>query len=56
MSLVEFTNIRDQESMARQIKGSKIVFIDGAGHEIYVDKAKECFVELEAFIENVNKK
>jgi pimeloyl-ACP methyl ester carboxylesterase len=42
--------------MAAQIKGSKIVFINGEGHEIYVDRAKECIRELDAFIESVNKK
>lgn len=42
--------------MAKQIKGSKIVFIDGAGHEIYVDRAQKCFKELDAFIDSVNQK
>jgi pimeloyl-ACP methyl ester carboxylesterase len=42
--------------MHKQIKGSKIVFINGAGHEIYVDKAEECYKELDAFIDSVNGK
>ena len=46
----------DQESMARQIKGSKIVFVNGAGHEIYVDKAAECVKEINEFIDNLNQK
>jgi hypothetical protein len=41
--------------MAKQIKGSKIVFINGEGHEIYVDRAKECIQEIESFVNSVNK-
>jgi pimeloyl-ACP methyl ester carboxylesterase len=42
--------------MHDQIKGSKIVFINGAGHEIYVDKAQEIMKEVNEWIENVNNK
>lgn len=50
------SNVSDQESMHEQIKGSKIVFINGAGHEIYVDKAPEVMKEITEWIENFNKK
>jgi pimeloyl-ACP methyl ester carboxylesterase len=39
--------------MAEQIPGAKIVFVDGIGHEIYVDKAKECFKELDSFLDSI---
>jgi len=47
---------RVAESMQKGIKGSKIVFINGAGHEIYVDKAQDCFKELDSFIQSLRKK
>jgi len=47
---------RVAEAMQKGIKGSKLVFINGAGHEIYVDKAQDCFKELDSFIESLHKK
>jgi pimeloyl-ACP methyl ester carboxylesterase len=31
-----------QRDLQARVKGSKLVVIDGAGHEIYVDRAEEC--------------
>jgi pimeloyl-ACP methyl ester carboxylesterase len=33
---------RCQRELQAKVKGSKLVPIDGAGHEIYVDRAEEC--------------
>ena len=48
------SDFRSQKWMASQIKGSKLVIIDGLGHEIYVDKARECVKEIDAFIDSLN--
>ncbi|KAJ5377200.1 uncharacterized protein N7496_004609 [Penicillium cataractarum] len=42
------TGLEEQLQIAKQLKGSKLVVIHGAGHEIYVDKAEHC---LRAFTE-----
>jgi pimeloyl-ACP methyl ester carboxylesterase len=44
------TKLEEQKSIQQQIKGSKLVVIEGAGHEIYVDRADECIRELLSFI------
>jgi pimeloyl-ACP methyl ester carboxylesterase len=31
-----------QRELQAKVEGSKLVAIDGAGHEIYVDQAEEC--------------
>ncbi|KAF2462452.1 Alpha/Beta hydrolase protein [Lineolata rhizophorae] len=36
------TKIEEQKEVQAQVPGSKLVPIDGAGHEIYVDSAEEC--------------
>lgn len=40
------TTLEEQLQISRQVEGSKLVIIHGAGHEIYVDMAEAC---LEAF-------
>ncbi|KAH0830964.1 hypothetical protein AYO21_06493 [Fonsecaea monophora] len=36
------TSLQDQEAFRDSIPGAQLVAINGKGHEIYVDKAKEC--------------
>lgn len=44
------TKIEEQEAIQKQIRGSKLVVVEGAGHEIYVDKAEMCIEELLLFL------
>ncbi|KIW25055.1 uncharacterized protein PV07_10727 [Cladophialophora immunda] len=44
------TRLDEQKAIQQQIQGSKLVVIEGAGHEIYVDKADECIGEFLGFI------
>ncbi|OCT53154.1 hypothetical protein CLCR_10657 [Cladophialophora carrionii] len=44
------TKVVEQTAIQQQIEGSKLVVVDGAGHEIYVDKAEQCINELLHFI------
>ncbi|KAF9889083.1 hypothetical protein FE257_008060 [Aspergillus nanangensis] len=46
------TSIDDQEAFRDSIKGAELVPIDGQGHEIYVDRAREC---QEAFVDFLNR-
>ena len=34
----------------REIEGSKLVWIDGEGHEIFIDRADKCVNEIKEFI------
>lgn len=36
------TSLEDQKQQHESIPGSKLVIVDGVGHEIFVDKAEEC--------------
>ncbi len=45
------TTIAEQERIAASLWQSELVQIDGAGHEIYIDRAKECVAALRAFLE-----
>jgi pimeloyl-ACP methyl ester carboxylesterase len=49
------TSIMDQKQQQRSMEGSKLVEINGRGHEIYVDKAAECQQALLNFIRSVRK-
>jgi len=44
------TSIEEQESIAAALLQSEIVQIDGAGHEIYIDRAEECVAALRGFL------
>lgn len=44
------TSIEEQESIAAALPQSEIVQIDGAGHEIYIDRANECVAALRQFL------
>jgi pimeloyl-ACP methyl ester carboxylesterase len=44
------TSIEEQESIAATLWQSEIVQIDGAGHEIYIDRANECVSALRNFL------
>jgi len=44
------TSIEEQESIAAALPQSKIVQVDGAGHEIYIDRANECVAALRQFL------
>ncbi|OAP58017.1 hypothetical protein AYL99_07107 [Fonsecaea erecta] len=44
------TTLEEQGAIQRQIRGSKLVVVEGRGHEIYVDKAAECVGEMLEFI------
>jgi pimeloyl-ACP methyl ester carboxylesterase len=52
--LVYPSNIRDEKFIHESIKGSQIEWIDGAGHEIYVDRASECIAAIEKFINRLH--
>ena len=45
------TTIAEQERIAASLWQSELVQIDGAGHEIYIDRAKECVAVLRDFLE-----
>ncbi|HXQ26714.1 MAG TPA: alpha/beta hydrolase [Candidatus Acidoferrales bacterium] len=45
------TTVEEQESIAAALLQSELVQIDGAGHEIYIDKAAECVSALRGFLE-----
>jgi pimeloyl-ACP methyl ester carboxylesterase len=45
------TSIGEQESIAAALPQSELVQIDGAGHEIYIDRAAECVSTLRGFLE-----
>jgi pimeloyl-ACP methyl ester carboxylesterase len=49
------TKVEEQRSIQQQIKGSKLVVVEGAGHEIYVDKANDCIRELKSFISQLER-
>lgn len=42
------TGLEEQLQIARQVKGSRLVIINGSGHEIYANKPEDC---LKAFTE-----
>ena len=45
------TSIDEQNSIAAALPQSEIVQIDGAGHEIYIDRAAECVATLRGFLD-----
>lgn len=45
--------IADQERIQAEIAGARLVVIDGAGHEIYADKASECQDALLEFLDSL---
>ena len=45
------TTIAEQERIAASLWQSELVQIDGAGHEIYIDRAKECVAALRDFLD-----
>jgi pimeloyl-ACP methyl ester carboxylesterase len=47
------TTVDDQREISRQISASKLVVIEGLGHEIYVDKAEDCQHALLAFLDEL---
>lgn len=47
-------NFRDEKFMHGSIKGSQIAWIDGAGHEIYVDRPAECIAAITKFIDGLH--
>jgi pimeloyl-ACP methyl ester carboxylesterase len=47
------TSIEEQESIAASLPQSEIVQIDGAGHEIYIDRANDCVAALRGFLEEL---
>lgn len=36
------TSVDEQKEIQSKVSGSKIVVVEGKGHEIFVDKAEEC--------------
>lgn len=46
---------RDEKLIHEGIKDSRIEWIDGAGHEIYIDRATECIKAIEDFIRSLKK-
>ncbi|KAJ5936007.1 hypothetical protein N7454_005305 [Penicillium verhagenii] len=47
------TTLEEQLQISRQVRGSKIVVIHGAGHEVYVDKASDCLHAVQEFFLDV---
>ncbi len=48
------TKLEEQKAIQQQIIGSRMVVVEGAGHEIYVDKAEQCIEELLQFIRSLD--
>jgi pimeloyl-ACP methyl ester carboxylesterase len=44
------TGLEEQLQIARQMKGSKLVIIHGAGHEVYADKPEGCLGAFKEFL------
>jgi pimeloyl-ACP methyl ester carboxylesterase len=44
------TSIDEQQDIASALPQSELVFIDGAGHEIYIDRAEKCVTALRNFL------
>jgi pimeloyl-ACP methyl ester carboxylesterase len=44
------TGLEEQLQIARQVKGSKLVIIHGAGHEVYADKSEDCLGAFKEFL------
>ena len=44
------TSIDEQESIAAELPQSELIQIDGAGHEIYIDRAGDCVAALRGFL------
>lgn len=44
------TSVEDQKKIQEQVAGSRLVVVDGAGHEIYNDKAAVCQDALLSFL------
>jgi pimeloyl-ACP methyl ester carboxylesterase len=44
------TSIAEQESIASALPQSQLVYVDGAGHEIYIDRAEKCVAALRNFL------
>jgi pimeloyl-ACP methyl ester carboxylesterase len=52
--LERLSNCRDSMLVNREIKGSKLVWVDGEGHEIFVDRADKCVKEIKDFITSLH--
>jgi len=48
------TTVDAQKEIQAQIAGSKLVVVDGKGHEIYVDSAEECQKALMEFLDGLS--
>ncbi|KAJ5556347.1 hypothetical protein N7494_000262 [Penicillium frequentans] len=48
------TGLEEQLQIARQVRGSKLVVVHGAGHEIYVDKAEDCLNAVHSFFSDID--
>jgi len=46
-------DVRDEKLIHEGIKGSKLVWIDGPGHEINFEMATECIDALNMFIDSL---
>jgi len=49
------SDLRDSKLINREIKGSKLVWVDGEGHEIFIDRADKCVKEIKDFITALTK-
>lgn len=48
------TGLEEQLQIARQVRGSKLVVVHGAGHEIYTDRAKDCLSAVHSFFSDID--
>ncbi|KAF9883122.1 hypothetical protein FE257_004071 [Aspergillus nanangensis] len=48
------TKLEEQLEIARQVQGSRLVVIYGAGHEIYVDRASDCLHAVHEFLSDID--
>ena len=47
--------VQDMEVLAETIQGSKLVLVEGPGHEIYVSQAETCQEAFLAFLRDVSR-
>ncbi|KAL3426710.1 3-oxoadipate enol-lactonase [Phlyctema vagabunda] len=47
------TGLEEQRSIQAQVPGSKLVVIDGEGHEIYVEKPDDCQAAVKEFLDHL---
>merc|ERR1711879_876691 len=47
--------VEDMKALREKIEGSKLVLVEGPGHEIYVTQAEQCQQAFLGFLENLDR-